>query len=762
MSLFAHIKSFFVSERKILPVSAVFALFGIMFFGGLQTTFAADATSIQEAFVDLIVLVVHFVVYLSWIIIGMMGDLLSNDAVMHPGVISTLKLLWTIIRNFINMAAVFWLLYIAFKTLFNFGDDGAEEAKKGLPKLAAALVLVNFSWLFMVVIIDASTVATNYAFSLTDTVRGGIHFQAECKDGQTSGCAQQVYSIQYNKPPKAPNKTTGQETQPTETKKTDLRSFIFKLPYEDKASILEEPNFGDSKTQTRVMEVNDFNRESSSWECFADKAQTKTKTKGCTEEEFLKYKYETAVIILTLYPLNGVEGVGSHSITPMIATNLLQLESNLQRSKYTNSVGTLALDVIFSVVMSLIMLIAFVALFVILVIRVAVLWIALMASPLLVLYFFEPLESVVQENFEKVVHLAFVPAYFGVIFSLVFILIGQLGYQQNTFLGTVGLGDGTKPLILENGIMQAGSPLFSLLLTILVIVLFWMAVFWALEKADITGTVIETMKNGVQTGAKWVAKRPLYMDIIPMAKRADGSTVKGDLKSVLDNFERKMDPDRTWTNDYASNVHETKLDSKAEKAFNKVNSSDLKRFLSKEGVSGNIDPTKEAHAAALHKYMQGNAGLSHLSGSQAYNAIDQLAAKANGRTTEDRGREEYAAHLDRISRAVAKSGVETPKTSEKVPTVSLGDIDTTIKFTFEGNTNNSLSKPSDIVNKLRKEKDLKVLSTDWSDAMNYAINENLIKRDLSSKKTFENFVQYLSQASATDPKYKEVKKRLAK
>ncbi|MBT4936974.1 hypothetical protein HON22_03565, partial [Candidatus Peregrinibacteria bacterium] len=177
----------------LLPESVAFAAPG------------SGVTDTMKEFTEVIVLVLHFVVYLSWLVIGLMGDLLSNDLVMHPNVLPLLQLLWVIVRNLVNMTFVIVLLYIAFKTIFNVGNDGMSEIKEKLGPMIIAIVVVNFSFLGMKVLVDASSVATNAAFSLANIFPKGSYFQEKCGAG-TDGCPmQEIYAIHYKYKAKDPN-----------------------------------------------------------------------------------------------------------------------------------------------------------------------------------------------------------------------------------------------------------------------------------------------------------------------------------------------------------------------------------------------------------------------------------------------------------------------------------------------------------------------------------------------------------------------------
>lgn len=69
---------------------------------------------------------------------------------------------WTIIRDVINICFIFGLVYIGFKVIL----DNASQARKMLPPLIIAALLINFSLFFTKVIIDVTNVAAVEIFEM--------------------------------------------------------------------------------------------------------------------------------------------------------------------------------------------------------------------------------------------------------------------------------------------------------------------------------------------------------------------------------------------------------------------------------------------------------------------------------------------------------------------------------------------------------------------------------------------------------------------
>lgn len=496
----------------------ILALVFSVFFLGTHSAFAADGTtSAQEAFASMAVLLIHGIVYISWMIIGLLGDLLSNDIVMHPNVVPTLKLFWTVFRNLINMGFVAVLLFTAIKTIFDFGGDG-KAWKKDLTSVAGALVLVNFSWLMVTVLIDASSVLTNYAFAFSDTINSKISVNYACDDATGQSCTTAVYSMKFNKDPKRPLKDTTAVATSSATKTTpmDFRNFIFLKPYNNGVKdedIAKRNNVDPTK--------------------FANYDCGKINGEKCKDlKEFLKYREESASLVLTVASMSELQKngpfVSNRTIVPLIAHNLLPLESFILRDADTKSFSSLFLDILFSLIMSIIAAIAFVVLFVILIMRVAVLWLALMASPFIVFYFFDvfKMKEKVKKHVDSVIHMAFLPAIFGFVLSVGFTLINTLGYSSST------LAWQNQEIQLTSGsLLSSTHPLFAIILYALVIAMFWSAIMWALKGNEFTKGITDKVQKTVGGGAKWLAKRPLYMDWIPTV--SGGVSGKTDMDSLF-------------------------------------------------------------------------------------------------------------------------------------------------------------------------------------------------------------------------------------
>ncbi len=130
----------------------------------------------QKKFSDAIKFIVageKMLLALNMPIVMMIGKLISNDWVYLDGSVSgALNNLWIVVRNFVNIIFVLALIFIAFMAVAGSGNSEKSkyEIKSMLPKVAIALIAVNFSFLFCKLILDMGNLATTASFSLVNEV----------------------------------------------------------------------------------------------------------------------------------------------------------------------------------------------------------------------------------------------------------------------------------------------------------------------------------------------------------------------------------------------------------------------------------------------------------------------------------------------------------------------------------------------------------------------------------------------------------------
>lgn len=105
-------------------------------------------------------------------IAGLIGKFMSNDWV--TGTVFRLDVLietiWQFIRNIVNVVIVLYLIYVAARNIVPFGENGQYDIKQVLPKVALALVVVNFSLFFCRTVLSIANVTTTMAFSMPNQI----------------------------------------------------------------------------------------------------------------------------------------------------------------------------------------------------------------------------------------------------------------------------------------------------------------------------------------------------------------------------------------------------------------------------------------------------------------------------------------------------------------------------------------------------------------------------------------------------------------
>ncbi len=100
-----------------------------------------------------------------WPILILIGGLLSNDLLFSGGMNTMLLNIWSAVRDFVNILFVMGLLAVAIVNIVGAGKEDLAIPKV-LPKIAIALIAVNFSFLACKVVLDAVNIGTTAIFSI--------------------------------------------------------------------------------------------------------------------------------------------------------------------------------------------------------------------------------------------------------------------------------------------------------------------------------------------------------------------------------------------------------------------------------------------------------------------------------------------------------------------------------------------------------------------------------------------------------------------
>lgn len=156
-------------------------------------------------FISLILTFLHFITFIFFKILAYLLDPKTFLAINDTGL---LLRLWQFSRDIMNVIFVFMLLGGSIAALVTAKGDLLKEHA---PKFILAVILVNFSWFFPRVILDASSVLTATMYNITDAVAG------ECKTrNDTTGALEDckaIMDIAFFNDPTAADPNGGWEEQ---------------------------------------------------------------------------------------------------------------------------------------------------------------------------------------------------------------------------------------------------------------------------------------------------------------------------------------------------------------------------------------------------------------------------------------------------------------------------------------------------------------------------------------------------------------------
>ncbi len=153
---------------------------------GPDQTTAVPETFLQSlgGFAKIYSSVILVIVMLTYVFALMVGDLIDSTFILDTGMGDTLHMVWSVVRNFVNIGFILVLLVIAAMVVFGgAGDKGLGMLKKVLPKFILALVFVNFTFFAGRFILTTNDVLATAIFALPKTVAGDRMINLPCAPG---------------------------------------------------------------------------------------------------------------------------------------------------------------------------------------------------------------------------------------------------------------------------------------------------------------------------------------------------------------------------------------------------------------------------------------------------------------------------------------------------------------------------------------------------------------------------------------------------
>lgn len=232
------------------------------------------------------------------------------------------------------------------------------------------------------------------------------------------------------------------------------------------------------------------------------------------------------------------------------AVNLKFIKSDIK------DITQLGFNIIFNVTLSVIYAASFVALFLVLLMRIVVLWIVVVLSPLMALTIVLPnLKELGGEggNFgEKFLNEVIAPIKIGLVLSVGYIMLAA--FEADKSRGGTILSSSPLDAVDPNALATDITDLQQLMIAAGMVVILWKGVFDAADKTAAKFITSKINDYGKEFGS-WVAKLPTYAQIIPIR----GGTETASLAQIFDKLrgdrQKFTDSHGRWS-DYRPNEQE--------------------------------------------------------------------------------------------------------------------------------------------------------------------------------------------------------------
>lgn len=501
-------------------------------------------------------------------IAGMIGKFMSGDWV-SGGIFNVdilIETLWQVIRNMVNIVIILYLVYVAGRNIVPFGDNGQYDIKRVLPKVALALVIVNFSFFFCRTVLSIANVTTTMAFSMPNTI--GANVYSSMNGSSATGDGTNPY-IWYE--PVGPDlaKELSTEEQAAVANQSLFameclhRNYAFNFSdalSSDAPTLIANPKVN-SETKKFVADLQSFYKR-----VLIKNSETSGNAgvSGPKPEEYARGRdvVKAQRSTSTDYPyysdcIHTFEEMSFSSRNAMYvyAFNLLRIPS--YEKSFSNIEGfadastRLFISAFFLVMffgISVAMLIAMAA-------RTFFLWFMMMLSPIWVLTDVLKIwrgEDVDKEGvlggYGKFLALAFLPTVLGVVLSVGFMmvhLINLFATRDGTANGRINMGSISLWFDPAQPVGGVGD-LFATMMGIFALMALWVAVFAAFKfgfkSIRLASTVMEKFESGAKRIGGFVARTPLDAQILPFGQggtRVSASTLMQVPRRMMDNVENQ-------------------------------------------------------------------------------------------------------------------------------------------------------------------------------------------------------------------------------
>lgn len=455
--------------------------------------------------------VIEILTFLALLMLKFFGELLGTDMITGTEAMAAIRPMWIWVRNLTNILFVGVLLFLAFSNLFSSfgaGDGGNWTIKEKLPKLIIAMIAINFSLLGFKVVIDAVNVGTIAILGIADhRLEPNVRELTEGITGSRSWVKvdQSRYDVIMGKV--VASKEAGYNPKAGDICEQEWLDNFGISNEENYAQCVENPEncvlYGTNEEDESFVcrgfteQINDlFCRKWVDW----DKANRQDEAKTDDECVFMiePERFET---ILTPSSEPGQNLFAAFGSTFMHLERLPALGAEIK------DLGAVVTNTLFSAILALAFIVALIAVFIAMLMRVIVLWVTLVFSPLLIAASILGVDGGKGGDISgKIITHLIMPLKVAAAFAVGFVMMSAMvewhgvSTQSSFFFGPA--------------LSQLGRNEYGFLWQIATIVLFWIAAFWAVE-GSIADHIIQQVKTGAETLAGVAAKsatidRPLF------------------------------------------------------------------------------------------------------------------------------------------------------------------------------------------------------------------------------------------------------------
>ncbi len=424
-------------------------------------------------------------------VLMMIGALLENDLLFGAGMETVLNNIWIPIRNLVNILFILVLVGIALYNVLGLGEEGGEYAiKSALPKIIAALIVINFSFLGIKVLLDGVNALTISILALPNEM--GLQ-PGDIESPSKEHFCQGIF-------PGA--KFYGDDKKLQTKSKIDDEMWL--VEHRAVAQSMGVPISAEVKTKEGILgEIESYFNNT--------KAKNGAEMKVIAGEEAQKMEYsaycvaeqdgDTTELVLTDQGKKYYGTFNSKNAAMVLAMNFNKLGYLEIPDVNAKNAKDLLMNALFSLIIYITLTASFFALFFVLLFRIVFMWVAIAISPILVLLLFSPtikekLGGGVGEVADKFMKNAFAPVPVALALTVGFIMLKAV---QTSFDTSTAVSLGMSPT-LSFPVTGLSTPQDLIVMTGTIAVI-WMGVFGAAE-----GTLAEGITNSIKGGVEKVGK----------------------------------------------------------------------------------------------------------------------------------------------------------------------------------------------------------------------------------------------------------------